>query len=319
MDGETIVSICVITYNHGAYIAETIDSLLSQKTDFKYKIVIGEDKSKDNTREICEAYAQRHPNKIELLSSDRNYGMIENFIRTLLACEGKYIAICEGDDYWVDDYKLQKQYDLLKANPDKVLCFTESYIINATGERSTDYVPVPVKDEYTMKDVLYMGRCYIHTATLFFRNILQVPLPGFFHNALSGDIALQLILLDKGNAVCLREETAVYRKHAGGITNTEKHLTLGDIRLFTMFEEANRYYNYKYLFYKKRLFDITKTLLFFGSKDLTGWKRQKHLIKFLYKYFKYAEVINVKDFFQVIYVVYIKYFFDKVVGKRSGR
>ena len=110
------VSVCVITYNHQAYIEKCLDSILEQQTKFNYEIVIGEDCSTDRTASIIEDYTTIHKN-IRFLDNSRNLGAIPNFIRSIKACKkGKYIAFCEGDDYWIDDNKLQKQVDFLEQN-----------------------------------------------------------------------------------------------------------------------------------------------------------------------------------------------------------
>ena len=108
---KPLLSIASITYNHEQFIAQAIESWLMQKTSFEIEIIIGEDCSTDNTRAIIEKYRKLHPDLIKLIISESNVGMMPNFIRTLAACRGKYIALCEGDDYWTDPYKLQKQVD----------------------------------------------------------------------------------------------------------------------------------------------------------------------------------------------------------------
>ncbi|MRS04686.1 glycosyltransferase, partial [bacterium] len=112
-----LVSVCMITYNHGPYIRQAIEGILKQKCSFPFEIIIGEDCSSDNTAEICREYASEYQ-IIKLLPSGTNLGMLPNFFRTIDACSGKYIAFCEGDDYWTDPGKLGKQADFLEMNPD---------------------------------------------------------------------------------------------------------------------------------------------------------------------------------------------------------
>ena len=106
---KPLVSIASITYNHEKFIAQAIDSFLMQETDFDFEIIIGEDCSTDDTLKIIKEYKAKYPDIIKLITSESNVGMMTNFIRTLEACSGKYIALCEGDDYWTDTLKLQKQ------------------------------------------------------------------------------------------------------------------------------------------------------------------------------------------------------------------
>ena len=115
---DVMVSVLMVTYNHGKYISQTLESVIKQKVDFKYEIVVGEDCSIDNTRSIVKNYAYKYPDKINLLLQDKNIGMERNFFATFKACTGKYIAFCDGDDYWTDPNKLQKQVDFLEAHPD---------------------------------------------------------------------------------------------------------------------------------------------------------------------------------------------------------
>src|ERR1043165_6575031 len=103
---EKKVSVFMITYNHGPCIGQAIESIVTQKVNFDFELVIGEDKSPDNTLEVCLAYKAKYPKIINLLPSNRNYGMMGNTVRVLEACSGKYIAMCEGDDYWCDPLKL---------------------------------------------------------------------------------------------------------------------------------------------------------------------------------------------------------------------
>jgi len=119
---EPLLSVCVITYNHEGYIRANLNSILNQECDFDFEIVIGEDCSTDATRQICEEYAKNNP-RIVLLPSDKNMGMIPNFLRTIDACKGKYIAFCEGDDYWIHPLKMQKQVDFLEKNSEYGLTY----------------------------------------------------------------------------------------------------------------------------------------------------------------------------------------------------
>lgn len=113
-----ILSVHMVTYNHVRFINQAIDSVLSQKTNFEFELVIGEDCSTDGTREIVFDYARKYPEKIKLITSEFNVGPNANDKRTTLSCNGKYIAFCEGDDYWVDLYKIQKQIEFLETNPE---------------------------------------------------------------------------------------------------------------------------------------------------------------------------------------------------------
>jgi glycosyltransferase involved in cell wall biosynthesis len=130
---EPLVSIGMVTYNHAPYIAQAIEGVLQQQTNFPFELVIGEDCSPDGTREIVSEYHKKHPDIIRLIMSDENIGGLRNFLRIVYACQGKYLAFCEGDDYWHHPNKLQKQVDYLEHHPECGLVFTDyDFYFNST-------------------------------------------------------------------------------------------------------------------------------------------------------------------------------------------
>jgi glycosyltransferase involved in cell wall biosynthesis len=134
----------MITYNHAAYISQAIEGVLSQNTDFSFELVIGEDCSKDRTRDIALSYEKRFPHKIRVITSDTNVGMHANSDRTHAACRGEYIAFCEGDDCWHDQAKLQRQVDFLNTHPEYVLAHSNCDLLYVqSGERVRNYLRFP--------------------------------------------------------------------------------------------------------------------------------------------------------------------------------
>lgn len=128
MNKRTKISVGVITYNQESTIRQTLDSILMQEGDFDLELVIGEDCSTDSTHAICEEYTVHHtPYTIVLLPSQKNLGIMANFARVVQACTGDYVGICAGDDYWCDEYKLQKQLDYFKAHPEVGVVSTSGY------------------------------------------------------------------------------------------------------------------------------------------------------------------------------------------------
>jgi glycosyltransferase involved in cell wall biosynthesis len=120
---DPLVSIVTVTYNHESYISKTIEGVLAQQVNFLLEFIIAEDCSTDGTLTVCRHYAELHPGLIRLITSDTNVGAVANERRAMLAAKGKYVALCEGDDYWSDPLKLQKQVDFLEAHPDYSVCF----------------------------------------------------------------------------------------------------------------------------------------------------------------------------------------------------
>jgi glycosyltransferase involved in cell wall biosynthesis len=132
---EPLVSIMMVTYNHAPYITQAIEGVLKQKTNFPIELVIGEDCSTDGTREIVFGYQKKYPDIIRVIASDKNVGALENSERTAKTCRGKYIAFCEGDDYWHHPGKLQKQADYFESHPDCGLVFSSYDVYHVQSKK----------------------------------------------------------------------------------------------------------------------------------------------------------------------------------------
>ena len=222
---EPMVSCRVSTYMHGDFIRQCLDGILMQKTNFPFEILVGEDESTDGTREICLEYAKKHSSKIRLfLHSRENNILIDGSPSskfqsryTQYHCRGKYIAFCEGDDYWTDPYKLQKQVNFLEANPDYSMCFTDYTVINEAGKilKKSGMHPDAKKD-YTHLDVL--RRYTPKTLTsVFRRKALPVESLTKYRVVPNGDTFFFGIVTQFGSAKYIDEVTGAYRRHRGGI------------------------------------------------------------------------------------------------------
>lgn len=218
------VSICMITYNHGKFIAQAIESVLMQKTNFDYEIVIGEDCSTDNTREIVVSYAKKYPNKVKSILNEKNIGPIPNFVKTLNMCRGKYIAMLEGDDYWTDPYKLQKQVNFLEGNPEYGLVHTDydalyqesGHVINCINKKK--YTNLKGTD-YPAERIL-TGTYAIHTLTVLFRKkLLDSISMQNYNKSLMGDLPLWLELSQLTKFVYIEDSTAAHRITQGSASN----------------------------------------------------------------------------------------------------
>lgn len=129
-----MVSVCMITFNHERYISLALDSILSQKTNFDFEIVIADDASIDNNQKIIKQYQKKHNTKIKSILRKENIGLQRNFISAINNCNGKYIAFCEGDDYWIESDKLQKQVDFLEGNPDYAMISSDILLVNENND-----------------------------------------------------------------------------------------------------------------------------------------------------------------------------------------
>ncbi len=212
----------MITYNHGPFIAQALDSILQQKVQFTFEIVIGEDNSTDNTREVLQQYANRHPGIIRLLLHPRNIGAMNNQTETLKNCRGKYIAYLEGDDYWSDINKLQKQVDFLETHAAFNACFHNVAIIDETTHTGELVYEQGRKNEIGLADLAEGD--YMKTCSLLSRNMQQAFTPMYDGSIPSKDTSIGYCLLFNGGKAKYFEDTmAVYRKHAGGIVGKATH------------------------------------------------------------------------------------------------
>jgi len=218
MNNENVmVSVCMITYNHEKFITQAIEGVLIQKTNFPIELIIGEDCSTDSTRKIIEEYTLQNPGIIKPLYREKNIGIIPNFIATLSKCCGKYIAICEGDDYWTDPLKLQKQVDFLEENEDYIMCYHNAIIIDEHGNLiSKSKLPEKMKRDF-LNIVLITQTPLILTLSVCFRNLIK-EVPTEMSKVLNGDTFLFSLLGSYGKGKYLDDiNPAVYRRHTGGI------------------------------------------------------------------------------------------------------
>lgn len=254
IDSKPLVSICSTTYNLEKYIADAIDSWLMQETSFPFEIIISDDGSTDKTVEIVQSYIDKYPNKIRLIFSG-HIGKMPNFIRSLEAATGKYVAVCDGDDYWIDTKKLQKQVDFLEKNTDFSACFTNAYVINeVTSEQKI--AKEQVWDEATTLELLDhndfnpdgIAMSPGHTSTYVYRNFLLEKFPQWMYGDVMTDFPLYMVISKYGKAKFINDVTSVYRHHPKGVsTRTYELIRTNSIRVYVL-KCVNGFFDNKYLF-----------------------------------------------------------------------
>ena len=210
-----MVSVLMITYGHEKYIRQAIEGVLMQETDFDFELIVANDNSPDNSDKVIVDLIENHPKGklIKYIDRKNNIGMQANFSDAYSNCSGKYIANCEGDDYWTDPYKLQKQVDFLEANPDYVLSFHKVKILQPNGELVEDFI-TKVPENYETQETLARLGNYIHTPSVVFRNIIK-EFPSEFSLTPIGDYFLYMLLSEHGKLKYSEEEMAVYREGVG--------------------------------------------------------------------------------------------------------
>lgn len=244
------VSVCIITYNHVNYIATCLDSILAQKTNFDFEILLGEDHSTDGTPKLVKQYADAYPNLIKAFVRPKNVGAKTNFLHCFLQARGEYLIYIEGDDYWTDDLKLQKQVDFLEKHPEASACFHNAEIVFEDGSgKPNQWVNGPNQPKWTNTADFFQEKetWFMATASVLMRRKWVSQLPNWFVDCKSGDIPMYVILAEKGSIGYLPDVMSVYRKNLGGQSYTDntkdKEFLLN--RIF-MYSKLNEYTNYKF-------------------------------------------------------------------------
>ena len=217
--GNKLLIVC-ITYNQGLFIRQALNSFLMQKTNFPFEVIIGDDCSTDSTPRIIKEYSKKYPEIIKPILREENIGATQNFVDTLSRAKTKYLAICEGDDYWTDPLKLQKQVDFLESHPDYSICFHPVEVKWEDGSYPDSIFPNDktrfYKDTLELSDLLKHN--FIQTNSVMYRwrfhkdSLSLIP-----DNILPGDWFLHLLHAQVGKIGFIPDVMAVYRKHNGGI------------------------------------------------------------------------------------------------------
>ena len=231
MNPDPTVSVCMVTYNQEAFIDEAIRGVLMQK-ECIFELVIADDHSTDGTLAICKRYQEEYPGVIRIIEQKENKGVVGNTKDCLLACKGKYIAVCEGDDYWIDEYKLKKQAAVLDQHPDVSLVHT-SWVnfIQSTGEMrdrlltEEDSICVRQGGQQSVAEIMAMHYYGIRLSSVCFRgDILREACekdPDMFSAHFSTcDIGLFYVMAYHGRLWRMLEKTLVYRMQDESVSMT---------------------------------------------------------------------------------------------------
>lgn len=216
-----MVSVSCITFNHGRYLRQALDSFLSQETDFRYEILIHDDASTDDTVDIIRKYTEKYPDIIRPMYEEQNQysrgisniSGVFNFPRA----NGRYIAMCEGDDYWTDTKKLQKQVDIMEAHSEYALCTHAASIVSEDGAFRSENVirPFASSGEIAPSDFI-SKKTNVPTASMLFRTEYAKRLPDWYFSCPVGDIPLQLFMTENGGVYYIDELMSAYRMGIAG-------------------------------------------------------------------------------------------------------
>ena len=261
MEHTPLVTVLVTTYNQEKYIAQALDSVLAQKTDFPFEIYVSEDCGTDGTRDILKEYARRYPPIIRLNLREKNVGISRNWYEGLCAARGDYVCTLEGDDWWLDDHKLQKQVDFLRSHPDYAAV---SHTILQTDDAGNTYGCAPHDPRILGKDAtaeLFLeGVTYSCTACLA-RNLFRTPDSAretcVTANRSIADFALCMLYLDAGRVFVLDEPLSAYRVAGADAAHQNYNATRNAVQKYCDFLSAvaacEEYFGDKYDFDACRL------------------------------------------------------------------
>lgn len=281
---NTMVSVCMVTYKHEAFIRDAIEGVLNQKVNFKVNLLIGDDNSPDNTSEIINDIICNHPNGhwVTYIKREKNIGMMPNFIDLLNLCKGKYIALCDGDDYWTDPFKLQKQVDLLESNKNLGIVYTNHNVVDNFSslikENSAKQFSKFSKDVY---DVI--ANCP-RTLTVVFRKrfLKDIPLEDF-NIFKQGDHFLFSYLAYLSQIEYMELNTGNYRLHTGGVFSSMDQLQ----KLIEQIEIREQLISYFKIIpnekLRKKMYAFYKSLIYLSITKM----KIKVLVKYSTKYLKF--------------------------------
>ena len=240
------VSVLLVTYNHEKFIAQAIESALMQEVDFDYEIVIAEDCSTDRTRDIIKVYQQKNSGLIRLLLAEKNYNSNAFFVRAQQICQGQYIALLEGDDYWTSPCKLKKQVEFLDNHSECAICFHNAQVIYEGGSREPwNWTPETQKEFSTLED-MWMGNFIATCSTMFCQGLID-PYPDWYVNdkVCFGDWPLHLLNAEHGRVGYIDEVMGVYRYHSGGLYSPFNQIQKLE-KTLQFYHQMNTNFDYKY-------------------------------------------------------------------------
>ena len=228
---EILVSVICTAYNHEPYIRSALDGFVMQKTNFRYEVLIHDDASKDNTAQIIREYAEKYPEIIvPVLQTENQHSKGVKITNTILRpmIRGKYIALCEGDDFWTDENKLQRQVDFLEANPDYVACAHNTLVHDCSGKQQ-DYRYFPGEQDHDVVfEQLVCGlKNTYHTSSLMMRKEVAFDLPDYYHVSVAayrgGDWPRAIYMSLNGKIRCLAGVMSYYRLMSNPYSWSTRH------------------------------------------------------------------------------------------------
>ncbi len=226
-----MVTVVCITYKHEEYLAQALESFLMQKTNFKFQIFVGDDCSPDNTAAIIKEYAEKYPDTVIPFIREKNMGAQRNLVDLCSHASSPYIAFCEGDDYWTDEKKLQKQFDYMEKHKELRACFHNAEIIAGADWYLRDYyipdskgrllipygIPSYKKKLKTLDMRYYILIGAAHTSSMFFRWNYSLEIPEWYYTHFAGDHSMMMLQTGIGKIGFIPDIMSAYRRSEVGV------------------------------------------------------------------------------------------------------
>jgi len=296
----TVLTVICLTYNHKDFILQALESIKMQQTTFDFEVLIADDFSNDGSRELIINFVEKNKEKFFLIPSNENVGSSLNFIRACRLVKSKYIAYLDGDDYWIDEFKLQKQYDILELDSSIACCYHDAILVNGSGDLvSNSYFKN--KEKLTQSEIVPYG-LLAHSGSVFFRSQSIELIPKWFAKEVY-DNGLHLLISEFGSFHFINEPLSAYRFHNGGtwsvLADNKKSLNLF-LRLKTYYKSKS------FKKYKKEFYTAMASLSYklISDKDfkMTWFLRCKLSFYHLY----YSSPFSFKRFLWVARIFFFK-------------
>lgn len=291
------LTIIMLTYNHEKFIKTAIESILEQVTNYKYEILIGDDFSKDSTAKIIEEYQNLYPNKIRFIKRDKNIGASKNLYDLLSKSRGRYIAYLEGDDFWNDKNKIQKQINLLDSN-DYIGVAHANYRVDMDGNNFGETCYFSKAKVININNLLKTSVGLFHTATFMHKNIFlnsQINYNIIFEaHSLIADYTIACLCLDKGSVLYIPDRMSSYRENTSSIGENasaiiRRNMSNQYYEIISMYSKLDNYFDNKYSFnYAKSVRVLELLSSYFIKKNI----KTKEILEFWRKLSFKVKVIS---------------------------
>jgi len=241
---DILLSVCVRTHNQERFIREALDSVLRQHATFPFEIIISDDASSDGTVAILQEYQKQYPDKIRILLQETNIGGPENLKRVIEASNAKYVTCLDGDDFYTDDYKLQKQVELLETHPEYAACFHNTWYADENGQLKGLFNR---PDFHALHDAREFIRerwfVPIHSAVL---RRVYIEFPDWYNTVMNDDYVVHLSVAKHGSYYFMPDVMVAYRRHMQNISIAYKNQILTDTQLCSILEGMKPLYPAEY-------------------------------------------------------------------------